>query len=97
MLLVDAVKRPKFSSKSEIKDLRQIAVNGSSRQLLADIGAWGEIAPRAWPCHRMRIGEAMGAGALEFTGKDGQPLNHITEAGLISKVQICEVHFLRKT
>ena len=33
----------------------------------------------------MRIGESMGVGAIEFSGKNGDALNYITEAGLISE------------
>ena len=84
MLLIDSAKRPSFKQK-EIKDLRQIAVNPGSKNLFKDIGAWEQIAPRAWPVNRMRIGESMGIGAIEFSGKNGDALNYITEAGLISE------------
>ena len=82
--MIDSAKRPSFKQK-EIKDLRQIAVNPGSKNLFKDIGAWEQIAPRAWPVHRMRIGESMGVGAIEFSGKNGDALNYITEAGLISE------------
>lgn len=81
--MLDAAPRPKFTSKA-VKDLRQIAINANSRHLLSDIGAWERIAPRAWPVHRIKVGESMGVGVVEFNGKNGVPLNHITEAGLIS-------------
>jgi len=83
VLLLDAASRPQFKSKA-VKDLRQIAINANSRHLLTDIGAWEQIAPRAWPVHRIKVGESMGVGVVEFNGKNGVPLNHITEAGLIS-------------
>ena len=55
VLLVDSARRPSFLQK-EIKDLRQIAVNSSSRNLLSDIGAWDQVSTRAWPVHKMSIG-----------------------------------------
>jgi len=87
VLLIDAARRPYFAPK-ETKDLRQIAVNTLSRNLLDDIGAWENIEPRAWPVHRMRIGESMGVGGVEFDGKNGEALNYITEAGLISEAVV---------
>ena len=67
VLLIDAARRPYFKPK-ETKDLRQIAVNTLSRNLLDDIGAWENIESRAWPVHRMRIGESMGVGGIEGKG-----------------------------
>ena len=67
VLLIDAAHRPYFKPK-ETKDLRQIAVNTLSRNLLDDIGAWENIESRAWPVHRMRIGESMGVGGIEAKG-----------------------------
>ena len=55
VLLVDSARRPSFLQK-EIIDLRQIAVNSSSRNLLSDIGAWDQVSTRAWPVHKMSIG-----------------------------------------
>lgn len=84
VLLVDSARRPSFLQK-EIKDLRQIAVNSSSRNLLSDIGAWDHVSKRAWPVHKMSIAEGAGKGGLLFESKNSQPLNYITEAGLISE------------
>jgi len=93
VLLVDSARRPSFLQK-EIKDLRQIAVNSSSRNLLSDIGAWDHVSNRAWPVHSMSIAEGMGKGGLLFKSKNNQPLNYITEAGLISEsiVNAAEEH-----
>lgn len=84
VLLVDSARRPSFLQK-EIKDLRQIAVNSSSRNLLSDIGAWDRVSNRAWPVHQMSIAEGVGKSGLLFESKNSQPLNYITEAGLISE------------
>ena len=69
VLLLDAASRPQFKSKA-VKDLRQIAINANSRHLLTDIGAWEQIAPRAWPVHRIKVGESMGVGVVEFNGRE---------------------------
>ena len=59
VLLMDAASRPKFNPSAH-KNIRQIAVNPSSRLLMEDIGAWDNISERAWPVERMTIWDAMG-------------------------------------
>jgi len=87
VLLLDSAKRPNFHSQVT-KNIRQIAVNPSSRMLLDDIGAWSKIVKSAWPVDKMTVWDAMGKGGLEFTGKNDLPLSHIVEVGLISRASV---------
>lgn len=58
VLLIDSAHRPSFIPK-ETKNIRQIALNPSSRLVLQDIGAWDAVGPNAWPVHKMTVWDSL--------------------------------------
>ncbi|WKD49551.1 UbiH/UbiF/VisC/COQ6 family ubiquinone biosynthesis hydroxylase [Microbulbifer spongiae] len=65
---------------------RVVALTQASRELLEEVGAWGEIAAaRACPYVEMRVWDADGTGSVRFTSRDVQlpNLGHIVENTVI--------------
>ena len=60
ILLLDSAPRPRFEAKSDVKNIRQIALNPTSRLLLEDVGAWSTtLNDRAWPVNKMSVWDSM--------------------------------------
>jgi len=84
VLLTDGAQRPSFSSQLT-KNIRQIAVNPGSRQLLQDIGAWEKLGNSPWAVNKITVWDSMGHGGLEFEAKhEENPIFHMTEVPAIS-------------
>ncbi|CBY21849.1 unnamed protein product [Oikopleura dioica] len=84
VLLTDGARRPSFSSQLT-KNIRQIAVNPGSRQLLQDTGAWEKLGNSPWAVNKITVWDSMGHGGLEFEAKhEENPIFHITEVPAIS-------------
>ena len=84
VLLTDGARRPTFKS-ALTKNIRQIAVNPGSRQLLQDVGAWDKLGNSPWAVHKITVWDAMGHGGLEFESKhEENPIFHMTEVPAIS-------------